>query len=208
MTEEQYNLKSNSRAIVGNCTEQVWASDCRETTYKRFMFLVSQDVPGSNEFIITVTNQWKIIPSTKSYDNIGVYFRGYSPTDAHGYQYYRNSSSTEEQYIYYSYRGNNMSIDQNGHGISISQNIVDNVSGSLKNELWIRGVKAENMSPKVYASYQHSVVNISLSTAKDFTFSPSGMGSVFDWNSSYSNWDNMQGLCHNQDPTDNFLWTC
>ena len=97
-----------------------------------------------------------------------------------------------------------MKISNTGQkGVSISQNIVDNVYNVLQNDLYISGTQGEYM--RMAASYQHAVKNISLATSMDFTFNAWGMGKVYNWNSSTSNWDNMQGVCFNWSP---YLWTC
>lgn len=118
-------------------------------------------------------------------------------TNAYGYQKYNGNT------ISYSYNGTNMKTASNG--VSISQDIVDSVSSSLSNELWVHG-SFTGSAHQITASYQHAVKNIDLATSKNFTFSTDGMGRVFKWNTSYSNWDNMQGVCANITP--NYLWYC
>ncbi|MGN1370764.1 MAG: hypothetical protein ACI4XM_00580 [Candidatus Coprovivens sp.] len=208
VSKKIYNSTLNSKAIVGNCTISVWAQDCWETNYKRLLLLVYSDEIGSNKYTIYVQNTWKNIPSIKSFDSIGVYYIGFNLTSANGYQYYKTNTSTTEQVINYGYKGTNMKIDKSGRGVSISQNIINDVSSGLKNELWVYGTEGSEYSPKVFVSYQHAVTDISLNTSHNFTFSPSGIGGVFDWNTSYSNWDNMKGLCYNVNSDDNVLWSC
>ena len=101
----------------------------------------------------------------------------------------------------------NMSINANESGISISQNLVNNAYTILQNELWVRGsISSSSVGDMILASYQHAVQDIDLTTAKNFNFSGSGMGRVFAWNTSYSKWDNMQGVCLKNGG--NILWNC
>jgi hypothetical protein len=88
-------------------------------------------------------------------------------------------------------------------GISISQNIIDDTYNVLQNDLYVSGTQGQYM--QMAASYQHAVTNIDLATSMNFNFYAWGMGRVFNWNTSWSNWDNMQGVCFNWSP---YLWTC
>lgn len=199
ITKEEYNNfnknEDSKSVVVGNCTLPAYMyNDCYETNAKR-LTLTYYTYPESK---IGVINTWKTLPSIKSYDTIGVYHDGkFTVTSANGWQYYDDNSQ------YYSYNGTNMKNDTGG--ISISQDIVNSVSSSLSNELWVYGYFNTNLQ-QLTASYQHAVTNISLATSKNFYFSGNGMGRVFYWNTSWSNWDNMQGVCANI--TYQYLWFC
>ena len=208
---EQYNQQTE-REITAN-EYQNWApkqtraacspgvyTDCWETTAKR-LFIAYQTYPTER---VQIINQWKTMPSVRSYDTIGVVFDYYDMTNAWGYQWYNTSSNTNPQTINYSYGGSNMKISNSGQkGVSISQDLVDNAYTTLQNDLYMTGTK-QNYT-RMAASYQHAVKNINLNTSKAFSFDPWGMGKVFNWNTSWSNWDNMQGVCFNWSP---YLWTC
>lgn len=207
ITKSDYNTR-NSRMIVGNCSIEVWGQDCWETSYKRLLILVFEEEIGSKEYTISLVNTWKSIPTIKSYDNIGVYYYAFNLTSANGYQYYYTNSSNVKQVVNYSYNGQNMKISSNNDGVSISQNIANDATSGLQNELWVYGKRSDNYYPKINASYQHATQEISLSTAKNFNFAGNGMGGVFAWNTSYNKWDNMNGLCYNANTNDNILWYC
>lgn len=198
MTKENFykSYNDNTKSLnVGNCGPAYYmTTDCWETNYK-ILTVIYYTSPAN---MIGVINQWKTIPSIKSFDSIGLYHNGYYPvTYASGVQYYDGNS------ILYSYNGTNMNLDSNG--VSVSQNIVDTVSSTLSNELWVFG-SFNSRIQAFTASYQHAVNNITLDTSKNFYFSGNGMGRVFYWNSSWSNWDNMQGVCGNITPQ--YLWFC
>lgn len=199
ITKEEYNEEAENngmeKVVVGNCNLQSsMYNDCWETNTKRLTVAYFSSAPTR----IVVVNTWKSIPAVKSYDTIGLFHDGkFNVTSAKGWQYYNDTAQQ------YSYGGENVKIANNG--ISISQNIDDNASRGLSNELWVYGNFNSNIQ-HFTASYQHAVNNISLATSKNFTFSGDGMGRVFKWNSSYSNWDNMNGVCANI--TSNYLWFC
>ncbi len=200
ISEEEYN-NASTYGVVGNCQNGGIANDCWETSAKKLsLFVYINNLPYVN---IRVLNQWKTIPVIRSYDTIGLLFNLFTPQTAYGYQNYNTSSNASKQIINYSYGGTNMKIESNG--ISISQNIVDNVYTYLENELWVEGQLDSNWYGQFAASYQHATENITLETSKNFIFHEYGMGGVFLWNQPHSNWDNMQGVCSNNSP---YLWVC
>ena len=207
LTAEEYadwTLPESTRAA---CTGSIpFGALCWETTAKKLLFSVLQY--GANPgYRISVVNTWKTMPSVKSFDSIGVLFQGYNVKTAWGYQYYNTTSNANLQTINYSYKGTNMKISTaNWQGIAISQDIVNNVHNTLRNELWVDGSFASSGAIRFTASYQHAVSNITLATSHNFSFNPSGMGKVFNWNPSWSTWDNMAGLCKNVTPS--ILWVC
>lgn len=207
LTKEEYDSYDNTASTysyqIGNCTlDSPMYNDCWETNAKRLTLAIKREYPTDEEnwqkLKIAVINTWKTIPSVKSYDTIGLNHEGtFNVTNAYGYQ------NWDGNVITYSYNGTNMKKDSSG--VSISQNIVDSTTSSLSNILWVHG-QFNSGAQHINASYQHAVKNISLETSKDFTFNADGMGGVFMWNSSYSNWDNMRGVCVNI--ATNYLWVC
>ncbi len=183
-----------------NCTEGL-TDDCWETTYKKvFLSVINNGYPNVK---VSLINKWKKIPAVKSFDNIGIYYKGFNLTNAYGYQRFNTASNQSEQVVTYGYNGTNMK-NILGTGVSISQNLVDNTYNFLVNELWaqgqLTGIDGFN------GSYQHAITDINLSTAKNFNFSGAGMGGVFNWNTSWSQWDGMQGVCRNLNSS--YLWYC
>lgn len=186
------------------CTSPPWGvADCWETTAKRIFMLVRAYEDGTER--LDAINQWKTMPSVRSYDTIGIIYNDFDVITAWGRQWYNTASNTENQNIVYDYQGTNMKISTDEQsGISISQNIVDDVYSVLQNDIYIAGYQGYYM--QAAASYQHAVTNITLETSKNFVFDAwNGMGRVFNWNTSWDKWDNMQGVCVNF--TD-YLWVC
>lgn len=199
LTAEEYN-NWIPKQTKSSC-DQWGAVDCWETTAKRIV-IIYQTFPSEQAKVL---NQWKSLPQVRSFDTIGLLYNNFTMTSASGRQWYNTSSNPDvHQYIDYGYGGTNMKISNTGQkGVSISQNIVDNAYTFLQNDLYVYGTQGSNM--QMAGSYQHAVNNISLETSKNFNFDAWGMGKVFNWNVSWSNWDNMQGVCFNWS---NYLWTC
>lgn len=199
LTSDEYKSwapKSSKSA----CSSLYGAASCWETSAKRIMIIV-QEYP-KNE--IMVINQWKTMPSVKSYDTIGAVYEDFNLSSAEGRQWYNTASNTEEQFVDYGWNCNNMKVSTSGQkGVSISQNIVDSAYSMLQNDLYLYGTYGSYF--RMAASYQHAVTDIDLDTSKNFVFDAWGMGKVFNWNTSWNKWDNMQGACFNWS---NYLWTC
>ena len=199
LTSDEYNNWSSNQT-KSSC--DYWgAADCWETNAKRIV-IIYQEYPSEQAKVL---NQWKTMPTVRSYDTIGLLYNNFTMTSASGRQWYNTSSNPNvNQYIDYSYGGTNMKISTTGQkGVSISQNIVDDAYTVLQNDLYVYGTQGNYM--QMAGSYQHAVNDISLATSKNFTFDAWGMGKVFNWNVSWNNWDNMQGVCFNWS---NYLWTC
>ncbi|MBR5663058.1 MAG: hypothetical protein IKX00_05430 [Bacilli bacterium] len=199
LTADEYNNWTPNQ--TRSSCEYWGAADCWETTAKRIV-IIYQTYPSEQAKVL---NQWKTLPTVRSYDTIGLLYNNFTMTSASGRQWYNTSSNpSTNQYIDYSYNGTNMKISTTGQkGVSVSQNIVDNAYTVLQNDLYVYGTQGNYM--QMAGSYQHAVNDIDLATSKNFTFDAWGMGKVFNWNVSWSNWDGMQGVCFNWS---NYLWTC
>ncbi len=169
------------------------AADCWETNAKRLL-IIYQSFPIEQAKII---NQWKTIPKIKSFDTIGVIYNNFTLDSATGRQWYNTSSDPNNvQFINYGFNGTNMNLSLTGQkGVSISQNIINSVYSVLQNDLYVNGTRNYNL--QMNGSYQHAVTDIDLATSKNFDFSVNGMGGVFYWYSSWTNWDGMHGVCIN-----------
>lgn len=191
------------RSSLASCNN---GASCYETSAKRLAIYI-YTIPNQ---MIKLINQWKTIPSVKSFDNIGIVYENFNLTSATGRQCYNTATNTSSQCIDYGWNGNNMSVrtENDGQkGISISQNIINSVYNYLQNELTVYGTGNDGWFAdlKVAGSYQHAVTDIDLATAKNFKFDGWGMGKVYNWNTSWNKWDNMQGVCLNWS---GYLWTC
>ena len=95
LTKEEYAnwTPKNTRSACAD--EPFGAADCWETTAKR-IFIMYQTSPSER---VVVINQWKTMPSVRSYDTIGLLYDNFNMTSAWGYQWYNTSSNTEPQTI-------------------------------------------------------------------------------------------------------------
>ncbi len=148
-----------------------------ETGYKTLRIIKN----GSN---ITLLLTWKNMPSTRSYDVIGIRFNG---ARLNGNIYYEQYSFKDgKSYVDYT---NYLQKFSNGFGFSFVL-----PSGNI--------TKLEHMlefkytgSGRIYGTYQHSQKNISLSDSKKYTISSSGLGNVLLFNDNVSsNFDAMAGV--------------
>lgn len=72
-------------------------------------------------------------------------------------------------------------------------NIVNNVTNSLQNQLTFTYLAAQGI--QAYGAYQHAKSEVTLSQSKNYSFSSSGKGGVFDFaNSVWPKYDDMQGV--------------
>ena len=148
---------------------------------------------GSTWNYVTLTATWKGIPSTRSFDVIGI--RGYGVDfrdgSQSGEQIYKLNG--EYQRISYGWNGTNIKrFDEQGFGISM--NIVnDNIT-----ELQLAvdcDVTPTLTAPSIYGSYQHAVKSVSLADSQNYTLSIEGLGGVFVYPYSISQkYDGMTGL--------------
>ena len=209
ISEEEYNNYTST--ISSMKTRGISTDNEIETNAKKLKVTVMLDDPDDySVYKVSVVNIWKTMPKVRSFDTIGLLYNGTgieSLTNAYGYQYFNYEHNTSRQSVNYSWHGNNMKLEPNGNdrGVSISQNILDDTYSILQNELWAY-FNITQGSIRFNASYQHAVKSIDLAISKNFTFDVAGMGGVFNWNTSTSNWDNMDGVCKNI--TSQYLWYC
>lgn len=201
LTEQEYNnWKPIQTKTVCSGNSSL---DCWETNAKRIL-IIYQTYPTEQLMLI---NQWKTMPSVRSFDTIGMTLENFTMTSATGRQWFNYKSSPSiSRSVDYSYKGKNMKISTTDtKGISITQNILDDAYSLLQNDLYVVGKGYQDM--RITGSYQHAVKYIEFETSKNFTFDVWGMGHVFKWNAPTSNWDNMQGVCVNWSSSSN-LWVC
>ncbi|MDE5630347.1 MAG: hypothetical protein K2I70_01980 [Bacilli bacterium] len=190
---------------------------CWETNLKK-LHIIIMGTPGDSTFTnvrFAIVNTWKKLPKVRSYDNIGIIVAQYSVESfgkAYGYQRYNVSSAPDKKLnIKYEHLDSNIAYQasKNEYAVGISQNLMDSAYNYLQNELYLEAKLYDRRGTYAVASYQHAVKVISFETAMNFTFDTSGMGRVFKWNSSYSNWDNMQGVCLKDNVYNgDILWEC
>lgn len=140
--------------------------------------------------VATLTNTWLSIPSTKSYDVIGLRIKNTASyltlASISGIQVHDGIS------IYYDGTGSNTKTSNTKH-VGISMNIVNNVSNSLQNQITVTYLAAQGLN--AYGAYQHAKSEVTLSQSQNYTFSSSGKGRVFKFaNSVDPKYDDMQGV--------------
>lgn len=185
ITEQQYENASVEPGISPR------ASDYIETTYKKLALNVNK-VGSSADCTIVCT--WKGIPSTRSYDVIGIRFQNYNVTQGSqdGLQIYRQTGSSSYSSITYSATGTNINRQNNGYGISM--NIVNDSINALELITSVSAVMGTG-TIAVYGAYQHATSNVTLAQSKNYTLGAAGLGNVFIYPYSISqHYDDMGGV--------------
>lgn len=122
-------------------------------------------------YVVEFFNNWKVQPAVKSFDLIGVRWTG-NPDIITAY-----GQQVDASVVNYGYRGTNMVVKSNGIGISM--NLLDNCTTPHNNII----VMSSAPFGGVFASYQHAASTVTRDESKSYTFSSSGYGSVFKFNS-------------------------
>lgn len=190
ITEEEYN---NPISLASNC-ESGTAVSCWETSYKKLTLNAWVEASSTSTYLrLVLINTWKIIPSVRSYDVIGLRYYNYVPYDGFGDQSVYSWSSGYQN-ITYSYNGSN--INKKSNGVGISQNLLDNSDAyDITNRLVLDGNTTSN-TLGVYGSYQHANQEVTLAQSKNYNFG-NGLGGVFVFNSGIgSKYDAMQGVSY------------
>lgn len=157
---------------------------------------------GYNTTWFTIKNEWKKLPTIRSYDVIAVRPSrdcvianediGKVAFDAH-----QVHDGTD---ISYSWNGDHVMYKSglgNGQGgVGVSMNLSDTAQDSISNMLTVRFTNYNSSILSVFGTYQHAVENVTLKQSKDYTFHAGGLGAVIKYNSdSIANkYDNTEGL--------------
>lgn len=171
MTIEDYNNFINSNIMNGEIKikESIpnyiipYASVEHPTNNKILKMATSCD---ATECTVTVTLNWKSMPTIRSYDSIGAYFSNTSLVRRKNYKMYIEGGAV-----------NPITTKENNKGISSTYKLPS--SGNTINILDEYIVKK---SGRITSSYQHATRQVSMADSQNFTFSPSGMGGVFAFN--------------------------
>lgn len=149
--------------------------DYIETTYKKIALYVSPEGPSAD---CTITCIWKAIPSTRSFDVIGIRFQNYNVTHGSqiGQQIYKKTGSSDYSSVVYSATGTNINRQDNGYGISM--NIVNDSINYLELTTSTSAVMGTG-TIAVYAAYQHATSSLTLAQSKNYTLGAAGLGNVF-----------------------------
>lgn len=165
--KEEYEKLSEEELRLSN------GSVTAQTTAKKISMSVMQ---GGNWDYVNLDLTWKVVPSVRSYDVIGLRLDGLSVRNGsqQGQQLYY--SNNQWNYINYSWNGTNIKKFNNGFGISM--NLVDNSLSRLQLSIEC-DVKTTANAGSINGSYQHAVANLSLADSKNYTLSGNGLGHVF-----------------------------
>lgn len=150
-------------------------------------------IGGTTWNYVTLTATWKGIPSTRSFDVIGI--RGYGVDfrdgSQRGEQIYKVNGTAQR--ISYAWNGTNIKrFDE--HGFGISMNIVNDDITALQTSVEC-DITPTLSQPGIFGSYQHAVANVSLADSQNYTLGGSGLGGVFVYPYSISQkYDGMTGL--------------
>jgi len=187
ITKEEYDNYSISNNGIAPLLDDGGAY--YETTAKEITLNV---VGGTTWNYVVATATWKGIPSTRSYDVIGVRGEGFNFREGSqgGQQIYILNG--EYSYIDYAWNGTNIQRHDNGFGISM--NIVNSNITALQVTVDC-DIKATTSHPAVFASYQHAVTDVSLATSQNYTLGGAGLGGVFVFPSNIAlKYDGMGGV--------------
>lgn len=132
---------------------------------------------SNNEKLITIKLHWKKLPKIRSYDVFGFLAPGIN---------YSGLKAKVNFYGTLTQLTNNINQTSNGYGISVK---LPTDCNQISMEISFKTTS----SGTIYASYQHSVKNISLYDSMNYTFSYNGLGKVFLFNNE-SLFDKMGGV--------------
>ena len=133
----------------------------------------------SDVCMISLTLTWKKTPTIKSYDLLGVYLDDTSLISASNVIVETDKGSTSHNITKTAYNGlaTSFKLDSNLSALRVSQTLVVEKKGSIN------------------GSYQHAKKNITYSNSQKFSFSKSGIGGVFNFNTGIQNYyDCMLGV--------------
>ena len=196
LSMNEFNASPSTSIIVPSSNSRFAANDYVETNYKKITLDVTYGASVSTKFV-TLTNIWKTIPKTKSFDvlaiapgaasasfNFSGHRSGYQKWDGNTVNYDVNSDNWKLV--------NSNTVWKNGLGLS--QNLVDNTTTSLENSITVVFLCGADPFP-VRASYQHATSDVTLAQSQNYTLGTDGMGNLIKFASSIaSKYDNTPGL--------------
>ena len=127
---------------------------------------------------VSVSLDWKVSPATRSYDVMGAYLPNSTLT---------STPTTVVTAGSYTSLESDVKKTSTGFGVSFK----------LPSQDYIKIAQTFNTTTggRVYASYQHSMDNVSLSVSKDYTIGYAGLGNVFDfYTNARGHYDSMEGV--------------
>ena len=157
---------------------------------------------GYNTTWFTIKNEWKKLPTIRSYDVIAVRpsrdcIIANEDIGKAAFEAHQVHDGTD---ISYSWNGEHVNYRSglgNGQGgVGVSMNLSNTAQSSLSNLLTVRFTNYNSDILSVFGTYQHAVENVTLKQSTDYVFHGRGLGAVVKYNSdSIANkYDNTEGL--------------
>lgn len=186
LTEEEYE---NYQPIVPltNCNDGI---ACWETNAKKLHMIVQNT--EDNYQMVTLTNFWKSMPTTRSYDVLAFRWTtsGPNPNYSHfkAFQYGFAVGTTE-----YGIANQNVKLGTNAIGVSM--NLYNNAI-TITNTLYVYFEIDTNLTLSYYGTYQHATSEVTLAQSQSYNFGAGGLGNVLNYTSSSirNKYDGMQGI--------------
>lgn len=167
ITEEEYESIDPNNVIISFD----YSNGYTETNYKK---MTTSIVQNGSTYRYKVILEWKTMPSTRSYDIIGIGFpASVKPQSSIVFsQYYCFTDSTCNTSVSYtSYIGNN--------GVGASFGLPVGSLSSLKQTLYVDMEKTNSSSTIIkqyaYGDYSHATKTISYDNARKYTFASGGI---------------------------------
>lgn len=188
LTQAQYDLLSdldinNKEIRTATTTDTILPTNRAsfvETTYKRLSISSGCESDGICSFVVVL--RWLAIPSTRSYDNMGVRWNG-------SVALYNTNISTVVEEDDSSRYCVNYKHRSNGFGCTFK------LSSTASSHLYMTQVFRVTGSGTVYASYQHASKELTKSAATQYAISIAGYGAVFDfYGDAIGKYDGMNGV--------------
>ena len=160
-----------------------------ETAYEKLVLSFSHTSDTTNYF--SYTGIWKVMPSVRSYDDIGIRVIGFSIDS--GSRVSRQIYKLNGSNIYINYPYNSMYVKTSGNGYGVSMGLIGSNVTAL--QCTTSGTMTVDFYPAfIYGAYEHAIDTITLNTAKNYTIGL-GAGDVFVWGTNASgHYDNMNGI--------------
>ncbi|MBR3523961.1 MAG: hypothetical protein IKN87_04720 [Bacilli bacterium] len=200
--ETEISKEDYDKVNPAACKEDLAKSNpTHETSYKLINISMYGANPGPDggytaiNFILT-TN-WKIIPSTRSYDVTGLRFHNFNINLSTIWGTLRYSSDGNTYNVQnYTTASSGFNAPGGDYGFGISMKLPSSTSIIyLRTQVSATGNYTDLLDYGAYGSYQHATSNVSESQSKLYTISSTGMGQVFKFaNSVASYYDNTQGV--------------
>lgn len=181
MTQEDYSKFEQSGIVGGSLSSTTYTEPVltRGASYETASKSLKISSSCSTNCNISIVATWKNLPAIRSYDVIGAYLENTSLLTTPTTKVTSSSGTSQSSEIKSSNVGLGVSIALPTYGTSII------VTQSFK----------VSSGGTVYGSYQHAIKTISLANSKNYTFSKSGYGGVFNFSGiASSTYDRMNGV--------------